>query len=275
MAKHNAIIVGAGLFGCIAAAYARAEGHKVTVIDDARPYRASPASGCVLAPSWLTSLDKKEVETAMSVLGYLYAVHDVEFQTNVMGRTFKAKRVSTADVLQPPDLAEQVTEVGDGWVRTASGAKLHGKVLVAAGIWCNELLKDIPAVTGLYGCSLHISTQLEHPRLSVYAPYRQAVAFQMNKGKVWFGDGTALIEKTWGREERERIATSKLRAGETFGLYSHSPRVIIGARPVVAGHKAGYFQQVSPRTWVSTGGAKNGTVLAAWQAERFIKEALK
>ena len=45
----------------------------------------------------------------------------------------------------------------------------------------------------------------------------------------------------------------------------------VGARPYVEGHKAGYFQQVSPKTWVSTGGAKNGTILAAAQALAFVQ----
>jgi hypothetical protein len=51
-------------------------------------------------------------------------------------------------------------------------------------------------------------------------------------------------------------------------------KVSVGARPYVVGNKVGYFEQARPRLWVSTGGAKNGTVLAAWQAYRFLKEAL-
>jgi len=34
---------------------------------------------------------------------------------------------------------------------------------------------------------------------------------------------------------------------------------------------AGYFERVSHSTWVSTGGAKNGTVLAAYQAAEFLR----
>jgi len=281
--RHNIIIVGGGLFGCIAAELARFDGHHVTVIDDARPYRASPASGCVLAPSWLTSLEKPQVETAMGVLGDLYTLHDLEFHTNLL-KKFKAKRVATDDVLKRADLQARVLRVGDGWVEheephsagTQRTGKLRGTVLVAAGIWCGELLKDLPAIQGLYGCSLRIPGQLEYSKLSVYAPYRQAVAFNMTKKHVWFGDGTALVEKTWTAEERERINASMDRAKKTVGLgVPPGTRHIIGARPYVAGHKAGYFAQVSPRTWVSTGGAKNGTVLAAWQAYRFWKEALK
>lgn len=282
MAKKNVIIVGNGLFGSVAATLARAEGHNVTVVSEKRPYEASPASGCVLAPSWLSSLDKAEIATSMDVLGALYTVHDMEFRTNVL-KSFKAKRVATAEVLVKPDIVGRVTRVGDGkvWFNDSRGEHnvslpLQGIVLVCAGIWCQELLKDMPAIRGLYGASLRISAQLEAPRLAVYAPYRQAVAFNMDKKTVWFGDGTALIERTWLKEEEERKKLSLGRAHKLFKLPGSvlGVRAVTGARPYVEGHKSGYFERVMPRTYVSTGGAKNGTILAAWQAHRFVKEAL-
>ncbi len=279
--KHNIIIVGNGLFGSVAAALCVAHGHTVTVISEKRKYEASPASGCVLAPSWLSSLGKEEVANAMSVLGSLYTLHPLEFHTNLL-KTFKAQRVHTADVLRKPDIDGQVTRVGDGAVHynDSKGGynislPLRGTVLVAAGIWCGELLKDLPPIRGLYGASLRIPGQLEHPKLNVYAPYRQAVGFNMDRKSIWFGDGTALIQKTWERDEYERLrATAKRARDMVRGKVGQPPldaKPTIGARPYVEGHKAGYLQQVSPKTWVSTGGAKNGTVLAAHQAYHFLK----
>ena len=238
--KHNIIIVGAGLFGNVAAALARAEGHKVTVVADARPYRASPASGCVLAPSWLSALENKDVATAMAILDSLYGLKPMEF-TGTLGIKFKAQRVHTPDVLKEPDIEGQVTRVDDGVIQYSNSKGAHniplrGKVLVCAGIWCGELLKGLPPIRGLYGASLRIKGSLDVPRINVWAPYRQAVAFTMQPGQVWFGDGSALIEKTWRTEERERIQATVLRAqamgiNRTGSVVSHS-----GARPYMKGH---------------------------------------
>lgn len=278
--RRNIIVVGSGLFGSVAAALARAHGHNVTVVNEERAYAASPASGCVLAPSWLSSLEKPAVADAMTVLHSLYPVHDITFRTNLM-KDFRAQRVSLGDVLHEPDLEARVLSVGDGWVEYAepfsAGTNRKGKlradaVLVATGIWSQELVKDMPAVRGLYGCSLVMNGQLADPRIQVYAPYKQSVGFNLDRKRVWFGDGTALIAKTWIKEEADRVAKTMQRGHAMLGKPSvFKPKVTIGARPYVEGHKAGYFQQVSPKVWVSTGGAKNGTVLAAWQALQFVK----
>jgi hypothetical protein len=221
----------------------------------------------------------------MGVLGELYTVHQLDFQTNLLKR-FKASRVDPKEVLVAPDTVGKVVSIsGRGQVLLEDGTKLPpAKVLVAAGIWTQELLRDyVPAIRGLWGASMRFKgCQLEQPRIHVYAPYRQAVAFNIAKNEVWMGDGTALVEKTWMAEEEQRLFSTAGRASELFGLPSpHTPegtkaiRSQVGVRPYVEGHKAGFFKQVEANVWVSTGGAKNGTVLAAWQAHRFVTEALK
>jgi hypothetical protein len=280
--KHNIIVVGNGLFGCIAAAYARSLGHTVTVVSESRPYEASPASGCVLAPSWLTSLDKQDVADAMDVLEGLYPVYDITFRANKLV-PFKAKRINPADVLFPPDIDAKVLSVADGVVKYAephsAGTQrvgtLRGTVLVCAGIWCKELLPDMPAIKGLYGASLRVRNLNVEPAISVYAPYKQAVMFNIDHKTVWFGDGSALIEKTWLKERKERILATRNRFIAMGNAMQGVPtKTFEGARPYVEGHKSGYLEQLSPKLWVSTGGAKNGTVLAALQALRFV-EGLK
>lgn len=273
MAKHNIIVVGNGLFGSIAATLARAHGHTVTVVSNNEANAASLASGCVLAPSWLGSLGKETADSAMAVLRELYTIHPVEFHTNVLAK-FKASRVSPDDILVKPDVVGKVVAVGNGWVDVESGPfapeRLKGKVLIAAGVWSGSLAA-MPPIRGLWGASVRVRAQLAEPRINVYAPYRQAVAFNMSKKEVWMGDGTALIEKTWTKESAARVEATLNRAVDLFGLPLTGKRVAVGARPYVEGHKAGYFERVHPNTWVSTGGAKNGTVLAAWQADRFVR----
>jgi glycine/D-amino acid oxidase-like deaminating enzyme len=270
--KHNIIIVGAGLFGSIAAKLAREHGHDVTVVDSREPWAASKASGCVIAPSWLNSLSREQIDAGMGVLNDLYTVHDVEFQTNALAK-FKAKRVAPSDILKDADVHDTVVEVRDGLVKLASGDVLRGKVLVAAGIGtAGHLIKAMPAMRGLWGASMRFKGVIDQPRIHVYAPYKQAVAFQLSRSEVWMGDGTALVDKTW-RESREgRIDNTARRGASLFGLSLERVKFNEGARPYVEGHKAGFFVRVTPNVWVSTGGAKNGTLLAAANAAQFLKE---
>lgn len=270
MTSKSVIIVGNGLFGSIAATLARSRGHEVTVVSDLQPLAASKASGCVLAPSWLSSLNARDIDTGLNVLRALYDVYDVEFKSNLL-KNFKAQRVDPDQVLVRPDVIEKVERVFNGKVLLASGKELKGAVLVAAGMWSADLV-DMPKMRGLYGASVRFNSHLPTPRIHVYAPYRQAVGFQLNRKEVWFGDGTALIRKSWQEAQDARVAKTVGRAEEFFGV-TGKHRVNIGIRPYVEGHKAGYFERPHPQTWVSTGGAKNGTVLAAAQAARFIEEA--
>lgn len=268
----DVVIVGNGLFGSIAATLARSRGHKVTIVSNMEPLAASKASGCVLAPSWLGSLSPQQVEVGLRVLSELYVVHPIAF-TGPLGASFKAQRVDPDAVLLKPDIVDNVERAQDGRVTLSkTGEVLKGQVLVAAGIW-SENLVQMPKIRSLYGASVRFQAHLAMPRIHVYAPYRQAVGFQLNKREVWFGDGTALIRKTWESERDVRIAATLKRGANMLETPQAKHRVNVGARPYVEGHKAGYFDRVSPHTWVSTGGAKNGTVLAAVQAARFIEEA--
>lgn len=285
--KHDIVIVGAGLFGSVAAKVAHNQGHRVTIIDDARPYRASPAAGCVIAPGWLTAIDKMDVAYGMAMLDELYGLEELEFKLSAKGLklpgSMKAHRVRLNSILALPEEIRRVrgtvTAVASGLV-TVQGGELApgthmytGKVLVAAGIWCRELLGQVPPVQGLYGCSLLVPGQLAQPRLDRYLPYKQSVAFNMDAKTVWFGDGQSVVADTWVREADIRTVASVERFHQLTGLPTtvRAIKLKIGARPYVKGHM-GYFKGVMKDVWVSTGGAKNGTLLAALQADAFLKE---
>lgn len=273
--KHNIVIVGAGLFGSIAARLAREAGHTVTVIDASLPCAASKASGCVLAPSWLSSMERSQIDTSLAILDEFFGLIPLELTPN-LGKVFKAQRVNLSDVLVKPDMELIVDSVGNGVVSTPAG-QFYGDVLVAAGVKSFELLLprmgDFPRMKALWGASLTFNTQLKksNARLHVYAPYKQAVAFNNGPKHVWMGDGTSLIEATWAKQQDARVRDTMLRAKSLFGLPAVPLTVNVGARPYVEGFKAGFFGRLGPHTWVSTGGAKNGTVLAAWQAHQFVK----
>lgn len=275
MAKKNVIIVGGGLFGCVAAALAERAGHTCTVVDAGERYAASRASGCVLAPSWLSSLSTEQIDAGMEVLTSLYKVEPVKFRTH-LGLHFNAARIDPDTILARDIVRSRVVGVSDGAVKLDNGQQLKGYILLATGIWTPDLVPSMPKVKALYGASVRFSARIAEPRLSVYAPYRQAVAFQLNSRQVWFGDGTALITSTWAKEEADRIAATQQRGYDLLGLKERvAAKVYAGARPYVEGHKAGYYVQLAPKLHVSTGGAKNGTILAAYQAHRYVTEVLR
>jgi hypothetical protein len=272
--KQNVIIIGAGLFGSIAAARCRLLGHNVTVVADQRPAMASLASGCVIAPSWLSSLSAPDIATAMGVLSAMYKVHDITFTTNVLGRPFKAQRVDLKSVLVQPDVIGKVISASAGVVKLEDGRTLRGKTLVSTGYWAEELVSEMPKVRGLWGASVSFKTSGQTPKLNVYAPYRQAVMFQSEKNRAWMGDGSALVTKTWDKESIQRMSATVERGRAMLSDPRATAITTAGVRPYVEGYKRGYFQQIDSSTWVSTGGAKNGTVLAALQAAYFT-EALR
>jgi len=272
MTKHELIVVGAGLFGSIIATHARSRGHSVTVIGQFKQCEASPASGCVLSPNWLNTMSSEDIYNALGVLKEHYELIDLKFSTNIISK-FKAKHIDPKTILVKPDIAATVVSVEDNKVIFSEDGvlhTLHGTVIVAAGIWSKELIPDMPDIKGLYGASLRFKGNIS-PSLHVYAPYKQSVGFNIAPDEIWFGDGSSLIQSTWTKERETRIQKTIDRAKHMCDMSSLKDLVVAeGARPYVIGHKGGYLRQVSQHLWVSTGGAKNGTVLAASHAHKIV-----
>ncbi len=271
------IVVGAGLFGSIAADLADSRDCRdVTLIDHwtiGAASSASQASGCLMRDSWFNALTKEEVNEGYKILDSLYGLEELQFNNIglLSGVKVNIKFVNPDIILSNTCVCATVVKVDDGVLTLSDGRKLRGNILVAAGPATSSLI-DMPPMRGLTGLSMRFHGQLKEPLMKVWAPYRQALAFNINKKEIWFGDGTAIKSENWNYAERLSMAIE--RAEKHFGLVYNprTTRVNVGTRPYVEGFKAGYFKRVSPKVWVSTGGAKNGTLLAAIQAARFLRE---
>lgn len=259
------LIVGAGIFGSLAARLAVKAGYKVTIIDCAKPLAASKCSSGLIRSSWVKSLGPAVVDTGYRVLRSLTPLISVNFTVLPTCKAAVLDWVDYATLLWPVDVTDTVEEIGEGSVTLGSGRVLRGKVLVATGAYSGHLL-PLPGLKGLVGASLRIPGEVPKPLMQVYAPYRQAMAFNIAPGTVWAGDGTAILEKNW--EPAPRIAKLRQRAEDFFNLTGGT--ALVGSRPYL--DKGGYFARAGKNTWVSTGGAKNGTLLAAYQAQRFLEE---
>lgn len=256
-------IVGNGLFGRIASDFLTEAGIENIVIDSHEPNSGTQASGNITKPSWISGLGDAGKQ-AYEDLDRLYGLEKFSPQV-ILGKSLDLYYVPRVKVLNKEHIVGKVTAVGDGWL-TVDGEDKEGIILVAAGVWSEELV-DMPDIDNVTGVSFLFNKKDHKPQFSIWAPYKQSISYG-HKDEVWFGDGTAIRNKNW--EQDKRVEASIHRAKD-HGL-ENPIKTNIGYRPYVKGHKDGYFKKLADNTWVSTGGGKNGIVLAAIQARKFLEE---
>lgn len=258
-----AVVIGAGLFGSIIAKHLRHVGLKIIVIDDDRPLSGSKAAGCVIKPSWLSSFGK-ELDPCIDLLEEHYTVINVRFKVRPTGIKTDCKRIEPTQILKKPNIKATVSAIRTtkrGAVVVAGDKEYScDYVIVAAGIWSNDLFTC--DVSGRYGWSFRASPVRQNI-IDTWAPYRQVVAFNMLDGNSWIGDGTALVEKSI---DDARQAQSMERCAEKTKCRNLVPT--LGARPYIATKNTPCTVRENGRVILASGGAKSGTVGAAWAALR-------
>lgn len=279
--KADVIIVGGGLFGSILAVALMDQGRDVIVIDDQREAAGSLAAGCVMRPSWLTSLAEQH-GPAMALLARLFgSFRELPFDV-VLGpatQTVLCHWVDPGEVMtgrwhSAPSRALAI----DGHTVTydEGGCTLRATaplIIVAAGIWTAELLPELRGlVTAKWGVSFrHREKRLARNFIRPWAPFKQVVGLNWNSptpSGVWVGDGRALNHWTDADTEASRARCAlqvNLWPGATLDA-------TVGARPYAkTGGAPALLQEVRPGVWAATGGAKNGTAAAAWCALRLME----
>jgi hypothetical protein len=266
------IVVGAGIFGSILTAEARRRGMTVLQVDAEYPGSGSKAAACLMKPSWFSGMHRTQTDAALQLLDELYGVEDIQFSLlGMKALNATVHWVNPRAVLSHDYTVMQVDTVGDGWVEDDRKDRYHARaVIVAAGIWCKDLVQE--PVRGLCGWAFKAQRRID-PFIKPWAPYRQIVGFNIDTEWCWVGDGTAL---KYGSCTMQAYVKSAKRCAEAAGLDLRADEFsdIFGQRPYM--DKALFdgepclFQQsrVGKNTWVATGGAKNGTIAAAWAATK-------
>jgi glycine/D-amino acid oxidase-like deaminating enzyme len=257
------LVVGGGLFGSQAAAYARSKGVEAVVFDAGLPGAASPAAAGLFKQDWAGRKLREHYQRALPVLGRLYGVRHVSL-THDDGGKESLLFVPPALILEPAPVRQEVTAVGDGWLE-AGGQRYEGWVYVAAGVWCERFLPDL-GVYGKAGSAFVFAGEREG-RIRPVSRGRQAVAFVRDPGSTHFSDGTAEREHT-ARHDEQTLARAA-----ALGLTDEPIRRYWGRRPYTAGGPV--FRKVAGRTWLATGGRKMGTILGAAFARRLVEEELR
>jgi glycine/D-amino acid oxidase-like deaminating enzyme len=256
------LVVGGGLFGSTAAAWARARGVEAVVFDAGLPGAASPAAAGLFAERWAGRKLADHHARALPLLERLYGVRTVTFRHDD-GRPEPLLFVPPSAILDPQPVRAHVEAVGDGWLE-AGGTRFEGWVYVAAGAWSDELLPG-PGVYAKEGRAFVFPGE-QPPRVRPVGPGRQAIAFPRDPGTTYFSDGTAEREYTAGHE--------RLTLGRAAEMGLAGPvRCLAGRRPYAPGGPV--FFRAGRRTWVGSGGRKMGTVLGASFARRLVEQELR
>jgi hypothetical protein len=254
-------VVGGGLFGSAAAAFARAKGIEAVVFDAALDGAASPAAAGLFTERWLGGRLREHYRPALALLDRLYGVRSIPLARDDGARE-SLLFVPPAAVLEANPIRSLATAVGDGWVE-AGGRRHEGWVYLAAGVWCGQLAPRLD-VHGRAGAAFVFPGEREG-RTRLVARGRQAVAFVRDPGTTYFSDGTAERDYTpdHDRQSLERAAG--------LGLTGLAQR-LWGRRPYTPGGPV--FRKLGARTWLAAGGRKVGLVLGASFARRLVEDEL-
>src|SRR5450759_2360848 len=122
------LIVGGGLFGSQAAAYARRKGIEALVFDAGMTGAASPASAGLFKEEWAGKKLHEHFHYALPVLDSLYGVRQVSL-TRDDGNQESLLFVHPRLIQEPAPIRQLVTSVGDGWLE-AGGMRHEGWVYV-------------------------------------------------------------------------------------------------------------------------------------------------
>ncbi len=257
------LVVGGGLFGSQAAAYARSKGIETLVFDPGLAGAASGAAAGLFKAEWAGKKLREHYQRAVPVLDRLFGIRSVCLEHDD-GRQESFQFVPPAAILEENPLRRTVTAVGDGWLE-ADGQRYTGWVYIATGMWAGQFHAGLK-VEGKAGSSFVFAG--ERPgRIRNLGPGRQAIAFTRTAGATYFSDGTAEREYTpdHDRQTLERAAA--------LGLNEPPIGRLWGRRPYVPGGPV--FLKLGERTWLATGGRKMGTILGASFAQRLIEEELR
>ncbi len=265
----DAVVVGGGLFGQIIAKGLRAQGREVVVLDAGRANAGSRPAACLMKPSWFSSLGKSVYEPSLELLDELYGVQELTFETRPKLARVQVHWVPPAAILAPHPIVAEVGGIAEQRVLTDHGVFEAPLIVVAAGIWVQELLPQYRQV-GQQGVAFLWPDVVGPNFIQPWAPYRQMVGFDRGDG-YWFSDGTAIKQENWTREREEASWNrAAVTTSDRLGLGDRgkglSAKTLLGVRPYARGRKPCLLEEVRPGLWVASGGAKNGTLAAGYCA---------
>lgn len=269
------LVVGAGLFGSMISKALHDDGHHVVCIDSGESWAASKCAACLMKPTWLTKVPREQLDAAFQFLDENYGLHTLQFNLPPTRGQVPVQWVDPELVLNGFKGVERGVSVQqidlDRSVRTSGRISEHfefDQIIVCTGISVAALTGHRAPVKPQWGIAYSGPEGLGRTNtISVWAPYRQQVRFTMPgaKPRWWGGDGAAWKIVTPQHEEKSLERADGFLGRERQDLLRHRR---MGIRPYAApspGHPC-VIEETHPGIWTVTGGAKNGTIAAAWAA---------
>ena len=255
-------IVGGGLFGSLAAAYARSKGVEAVVFDCGRAGAASPAAAGLFQEKWAARKLRPHYHYALPLLHSLFNIQQLSLMRDD-GSAEPLLFVPPSAILEPHPLRQEVASIGDGWLE-AGGNRYEGWVYIAAGIWSGQFLPELE-VYGRAGAAFLFAGEHEG-RIRQAGANRQCLAFVRDRATTYFNDGTAERLYT---AEHDRLSLDRAAEMELTEPIAR----LWGQRPYVP--RGPFVQRIASRTWLATGGRKMGTILGASFARRLVEDELR
>lgn len=266
----DVVVIGCGIIGATVTQALRKAGQEVICIDSKKTDAGTPPSGGHLKPSWFGGMSKADSEASMKTLDDVWGLIEEKFWlwpriSNVKTTVY---RVDTDVVVQTPSMLSEVKAIdltgSFPRIKHSSGEFLARNLIVAAGVWCRELLPDIE-LQCKRGVSFRFTGNVGKPTIKPWAPYKQIVSHQQNENEIWVGDGSALLDKNW---TPTRTSECLDRCQTFLGPKHELVRHVTGLRPYSMHRedksKPCLLRQVHKRCWVATGAGKMGTIAAGW-----------
>ena len=246
------LVIGGGLFGSQAAAYARARGLEV-LFSTLPGLLAQFGGGRPFQGRVGRQQTADHFRAALPLLDRLFGIRHISLLHRDEGEE-PFLFVPPAAILERNPMRDTVSAVGDGWLE-AGGKRYEGSVYLAAGIWCSQFLAELE-VHGRSGTAFLFKETAHHAvgRIRPLALGRQAIAFGRDPGSVYFSDGTA--ERIYSAEhDHQTLARSRCHGADGAardGLCTDIVRIRRVDRCSVAWVCG---------TWLATGGRKMGTII--------------
>lgn len=275
MHEYDCTIIGAGLFGSIIERTLAREGMSVLLMDSAELQAGSKPAACLIKPSWISGLGKEVCEKSLALLDELYGLEKIQFQTGAIKSPVfwidprKIRKGFVQEKVESLSFWRNLWTINNGYVSR--------NVIIAAGIWSNEVLSllppgvslprlnNIPALSPKTGVAFRANGKIA-PRISLWRPYHQLTTFNIEEDVIWTGDSAGYKSYT-----TRHLKDSWERCAKYIEHPYQDLTPTVGHRPYIKGLQSpAYLEKHAPNLWVVTGGAKNGTIAAGWAAYELV-----
>lgn len=262
-------IIGAGLAGSILKRHLDNLKIESIIIDCEKEWRASNKSENLFSKTWSKTLGSDVVTNGIEVLESIVEIQSILFKTSAS--TNNTLYVPIKNILISDYIKDEILKIEQEGCYSKDNF-YPGMTVVCTGYWARKLIEE--KMIGLTGQGLIFNGTWEsEPIMNFVSPYVHQKIFQMDEGKIWYGDSTCIQYGSYIAKQDFYVERCKQRA-EVYGL-TNPVEVAYGIRPWVKGFK-GYLNRYD-NIIVNTGGWKCGIIIYSNQAKiiaKWIQESI-